>query len=50
MSILAIYFKYNEEEIMKEFWSYEVDDILKQLNTDKGGLSSREAEERMDEY
>ena len=35
---------------MKEFWSYEVDDILKQLNTDKGGLSSREAEERMDEY
>lgn len=35
---------------MKEFWSYEVDDILKQLNTDKDGLSSREAEERMDEY
>jgi len=50
MSILAIYFKYSEEEIMKEFWSYEIDDILKQLNTDKDGLSSREAEERMDEY
>lgn len=35
---------------MKEFWSYDLNDILRQLNTGKDGLSSREAEGRIDKY
>jgi len=35
---------------MKEFWSYDLNDILKQLNTGEDGLSSREAQERIDKY
>ena len=35
---------------MKEFWSYVLDDILKRLKTNKSGLSSKEAEERIDKY
>ena len=35
---------------MKEFWSYDLNDILKQLNTGEDGLSSREAEGRIDKY
>ena len=35
---------------MKEFWTYESKDMLKKLNTDENGLSSREAEERTDKY
>lgn len=35
---------------MKEFWTYESKDMLKKLNTDENGLSSQEAEERIDEY
>ena len=35
---------------MKEFWSYDLDDILKRLKTNKAGLSSKEAEERIDKY
>lgn len=35
---------------MKEFWSYDLDDILKRLKTNKSGLSSKEAEERIDKY
>ena len=35
---------------MKEFWSYDLDDILKRLKTNKFGLSSKEAEERIDKY
>ena len=35
-------FKYSEEEIMKEFWSYEIDDILKQLNSGDFSVSPRE--------
>ena len=35
---------------MKEFWSYNLDDILKRLKTNKAGLSSKEAEERIDKY
>lgn len=35
---------------MKEFWTYESKDMLKKLNTDENGLSSREAEKRIDEY
>ena len=38
------------KKIMKEFWSYDLNDILKQLNTGKDGLSSREAQERIDKY
>ena len=35
---------------MKEFWSYDLDGILKRLKTNKAGLSSKEAEERIDKY
>lgn len=35
---------------MKEFWTYESKDMLKKLNTDENGLSSREAEKRIDKY
>ena len=35
---------------MKEFWSYDSDYILKQLNTGKDGLSGKEAERRIDKY
>lgn len=35
---------------MKEFWSYDLDGILKRLKTNKSGLSSKEAEERIDKY
>ena len=35
---------------MKEFWTYESKDMLKKLNADENGLSSREAEERTDKY
>ena len=35
---------------MKEFWTYESKDMLKKLNADENGLSSREAEKRIDEY
>ena len=35
---------------MKEFWSYDLDDILKRLKTNKSGLSSKEVEERIDKY
>ena len=38
------------KKIMKEFWSYDLNDILKQLNTGEDGLSSREAQERIDKY
>lgn len=35
---------------MKDFWSYDKDDILKKLNTSENGLSSKEAEDRMERY
>ena len=35
---------------MKDFWTYESKDMLKKLNTDENGLSSREAEKRIDKY
>ena len=35
---------------MKEFWTYETKDMLKELNTDENGLSSQEAGERADKY
>ena len=35
---------------MKEFWTYESKDMLKKLNADENGLSSREAEKRIDKY
>ena len=35
---------------MKEFWTYKIKDMLKELNTDENGLSSQEAEERTDKY
>lgn len=35
---------------MKDFWSYDKDDILKQLNSSENGLSSKEAEDRIDTY
>ena len=35
---------------MKEFWSYDLDNTLKRLKTNKFGLSSKEAEERIDKY
>lgn len=35
---------------MKDFWSYDKDDILKQLNSSESGLSSKEAEDRIESY
>ena len=35
---------------MKDFWSYDKDDILKKLNTSENGLSSKEADDRMARY
>lgn len=35
---------------MKDFWSYDKDDILKKLNTSENGLSSKEADDRMERY
>lgn len=35
---------------MKDFWSYDKDDILKKLNTSENGLSSKEAGDRMARY
>ena len=35
---------------MKEFWTYESKDMLKKLNADENGLSSGEAEKRIDKY
>lgn len=33
---------------MKEFWSYDTNDIFNRFDTCAGGLSSHEAEERID--
>ena len=35
---------------MKEFWSYEAGDVFKRLETGTEGLSSKQAEERIDQY
>lgn len=35
---------------MKDFWSYDKDDILKQLNSSENGLSTKEAEDRIEKY
>ena len=35
---------------MKDFWSYDKDDILKKLNTSENGLSSKDADDRMARY
>lgn len=35
---------------MKDFWSYDKDDILKKLDTSENGLSSKEADDRMSRY
>lgn len=35
---------------MKDFWSYDVNDILKSLNTRADGLSNKEAEDRIDKF
>lgn len=35
---------------MKEFWSYDIDYILNKLETSKDGLSSQEAEKRLEDY
>ena len=35
---------------MKDFWSYDIDYILNKLETSKDGLSSQEAEKRLEDY
>ncbi len=35
---------------MKDFWSYDVNDILNSLNTSANGLSEKEAEDRIDKF
>lgn len=35
---------------MKDFWAYDKDDILKELNTSEAGLSSKEACDRIGNY
>ena len=35
---------------MKDFWSYDKDAILKQLNSSENGLSTKEAEDRIEKY
>ena len=35
---------------MKDFWAYDKDDILKELNTSEAGLSSKEACDRIENY
>lgn len=35
---------------MKDFWSYDKDDILKKLNSSEAGLSNKEAEDRIAKY
>ena len=35
---------------MKDFWSYDVNDILNSLNTSSDGLSEKEAEDRIDKF
>lgn len=35
---------------MKDFWSYDVNDILNSLNTSSYGLSNKEAEDRIDRF
>lgn len=35
---------------MKDFWSYDVNDILNSLNTSADGLSNKEAEDRIDKF
>lgn len=35
---------------MKDFWSYDVNDILNSLNTSANGLSNKEAEDRIDKF
>lgn len=35
---------------MKDFWSYDVNDILNTLNTTADGLSNKEAEDRIDKF
>ena len=35
---------------MKDFWSYDKDYILKELNSSEAGLSSQEALDRIDSY
>ena len=35
---------------MKDFWSYDVNDILNSLNTSSDGLSNKEAEDRIDKF
>lgn len=35
---------------MKNFWSSSTEDIFKELNTSKKGISSEEAAERIEKY
>ena len=35
---------------MKNFWSYDLDDALKELNSSRDGLTSQEAAERIETY
>ena len=35
---------------MKNFWSYSTEDIFKELNTSKKGISSEEAANRIEKY
>lgn len=36
--------------IMKNFWSYDIDDALKELNSSRDGLTSQEAADRIESY
>lgn len=35
---------------MRDFWSYDKEDIFKKLNSDEAGLSDREACDRIEAY
>ncbi|MHC5098918.1 cation-transporting P-type ATPase, partial [Peptoniphilus genitalis] len=35
---------------MKNFWSYDIDDALKELNSSRDGLTSQEAAKRIETY